>query len=487
MTAIRCDVRNLIVAYSIRIQTHMLSERLDVDRLQVVSVGGIETWDRVIGEPSSAFTIASPRSTIRLCSSNDFTKCKRGISIRPISYVRYDTTRILLLSMANERAGQTVRHCVIFRISSLRAGNVGPYLMLYITLVPQPAIPSGEHSGAIQLGSRHAELVGMASHLAFVTFAAAYMLRPAFAKEPFTFCTEASCSDCPISVTSAGTGYPACVMTFSHRAAAGQQLLAGSGWAPYIDIPEQELTGGLHSPNCQVIVKSPADTTLQGCGYEVANFAQPACATLNLDTTFMVQFCCGTGDCQSAGAGIKRSAKFERDIASSSGGGGLYLKDVNGTVIQPVKVGEVEATASGTGEEKRDPAPESVFARSNCEEGSWVADPNRDDYTRPADNTQVVLTGVSGPQTVKITTTRSQSWTSTLGASVGIEDIFSLGLSFEQSFTKEISDSTSRSFQVQDAVSTATCNGGQVSGEVCTPYKDGSGKLAGIYGLIITS
>ncbi|KAI7002010.1 hypothetical protein KC359_g144 [Hortaea werneckii] len=144
MTAIRCDVRNLIVAYSIRIQTHMLSERLDVDRLQVVSVGGIETWDRVIGEPSSAFielyhTIASPRSTIRLCSSNDFTKCKRGISIRPISYVRYDTTRILLLSMANEPPRPSAMlHCrVIFRISSLRAGNVGPYLMLYITLVPQ--------------------------------------------------------------------------------------------------------------------------------------------------------------------------------------------------------------------------------------------------------------------------------------------------------------------------------------------------------------
>lgn len=52
MTAIRCDVRDLIVAYRIRVQTHMLSERLDVDRLQVVSVGGIETQDRVIGEPS---------------------------------------------------------------------------------------------------------------------------------------------------------------------------------------------------------------------------------------------------------------------------------------------------------------------------------------------------------------------------------------------------------------------------------------------------
>lgn len=146
---------------------------------------------------------------------------------------------------------------------------------------------------------------------------------------------------------------------------------------------------------------------------------------------------------------MKRSAKFGRDSASS-GGGGLYLKDVNGTVIQPVKVGEVESTAGSTGEAKRSPAPESVFARSNCEEGSWVADPNRDDYTRPADNTQVVLTGVAGPQTVRITKTRSQSYTSTLGASIGIEDIFSLGLSFEESFTEEISDSTSRSFKVQD-------------------------------------
>ncbi|KAI7326877.1 hypothetical protein KC326_g163 [Hortaea werneckii] len=221
------------------------------------------------------------------------------------------------------------------------------------------------------------------------SLAAAYMLRPAIAEDPFTFCTESSCSDCPVSVTSAGTvsmrherhAWCTTLMTFSLRAAAGQHPTA-----------EQD-------PNCQVIVKSPADTSLQGCGYMVANFAQPACATLDLDTTFMVQFCCGTGDCSAAGAGMKRSAKFGRDSASS-GGGGLYLKDVNGTVIQPVKVGEVESTAGGTGEAKRSPAPESVFARSNCEEGSWVADPNRDDYTRPADNTQVVLTGVAGPQTI---------------------------------------------------------------------------------------
>ncbi|KAI7524303.1 hypothetical protein KC331_g18178, partial [Hortaea werneckii] len=274
----------------------------------------------------------------------------------------------------------------------------------------------------------------MASHLAFVSLAAAYMLRPVFAEDPFTFCTEPSCSDCPISVTSAGTGYPACVVYNTDdifTSGSGWPTSDGGGWAPYIDIPEQD-------PNCQVIVKSPADTSLEGCGYMVANFAQPACATLDLDTTFMVQFCCGTGDCSAAGAGMKRSAKFGRDSASS-GGGGLYLKDVNGTVIQPVKVGEVESTAGSTGEAKRSPAPESVFARSNCEEGSWVADPNRDDYTRPADNTQVVLTGVAGPQTVRITKTRSQSYTSTLGASIGIEDIFSLGLSFEESFTEEIS------------------------------------------------
>ena len=32
------------------------------------------------------------------------------------------------------------------------------------------------------------------------------------ADEPFSFCKDNTCGDCPVSVTSAGTGYPKCVV-----------------------------------------------------------------------------------------------------------------------------------------------------------------------------------------------------------------------------------------------------------------------------------
>ena len=31
------------------------------------------------------------------------------------------------------------------------------------------------------------------------------------ADEPFSFCKDNSCNDCPVNIASAGTGYPACV------------------------------------------------------------------------------------------------------------------------------------------------------------------------------------------------------------------------------------------------------------------------------------
>lgn len=31
-----------------------------------------------------------------------------------------------------------------------------------------------------------------------------------------------------------------------------------------------------------------------------------------------------------------------------------------------------------------------------------------------------------------------------------------------------------------------SCNGGEVAGEVCTPYKDSTGRLAGIYKVTVT-
>ncbi|CAM1509817.1 Fc.00g001520.m01.CDS01 [Cosmosporella sp. VM-42] len=236
--------------------------------------------------------------------------------------------------------------------------------------------------------------------LSAAAFAAA--LQGVFADDPpFTFCKDNTCGDCPVSITSTG-GYPDFVVynsadIFTNQGFGGS---TGGGLKTYLDVAQPD-------PGCTVIVKSPADTTVAGCGYEIGSFSQGGCAQLNLEKSFMVEFCCGRGDCKAAGA--KRSVKFGRDGIAGGGAGGVYLKDENGTIITPSQVGPLQTPG-----------------RQSCKKNSWVPDAGKEDYTRPADNTQIVLSGVSGPGSITITHTRSQSWTTTIGADFGFADILFL-------------------------------------------------------------
>lgn len=139
---------------------------------------------------------------------------------------------------------------------------------------------------------------------------------------------------------------------------------------------------------------------------------------------------------------------------SAPSGGALYLRDANGTEIQPLEVGTVQSLS-----DKRSSAE--LVPRSNCVKDSWIADPSKENYTRPADGSQLLVTGVVGAQDVQITRERSQSWTSTLSMSIGFEDVISLSASFEESFTKEESESTTRVYHVDQ---------GQSGDVVFTPY-----------------
>lgn len=140
----------------------------------------------------------------------------------------------------------------------------------------------------------------------------------------------------------------------------------------------------------------------------------------------------------------------------------MHLKDINGTVIKPVKVGKVESTAiDPTVKRSTNDASAKGFARANCEDNSWIADSGREDYTRPADSSQVVVSGVAGPQTVTISKTRTATYTSTLDASIGFEDLIGIGLSFEQSFSESLQDTQSREFNVPE---------GQTGDVAFTPY-----------------
>src|SRR4051812_42467406 len=146
-----------------------------------------------------------------------------------------------------------------------------------------------------------------------------------------------------------------------------------SGYRPYIDIGELD-------PGCKIIIKSPANTDIVGCGYMIASFSQPTCAVLDLKKTFMAQFCCGLGDCARSGAGkLRRSVKFGGSLGEPldvrAAGGGMYslvFRDANGTEIAPAQVGHPpEAVVAGRSTEL---GSAGLLAKRGCDGGSWRPD-----------------------------------------------------------------------------------------------------------------
>lgn len=275
--------------------------------------------------------------------------------------------------------------------------------------------------------------------------------------------------------------------------------------------------------DCQTIIKSPAGTSSLGCGYPIASYRHEACGHLELDTTFMVQKCCGD-DCENAGLGT-RSAKFPLDYLQARGGGGggsgLYLHGRDGKRIEPIEVGvppehqnagpppQVDSrevtpdhgdamTVRTFQPSKRDisqdtldsckntPAHVTTTKRSaalserdtcNDYKGTWK---QLDKYTRPADNSSVMLTDVAGGTggvSAGVTATRSQTWTTSVGMDFGFADVFSMGINFSEDESCQLSDSQTYTFNVPAGQSgnvywTATmqCYSGQY--RACQQKKD---------------
>ncbi|KAH6643479.1 hypothetical protein BKA67DRAFT_665285 [Truncatella angustata] len=339
---------------------------------------------------------------------------------------------------------------------------------------------------------------------AFLLFVAASSLLRAVAQDPFTFCKDDGCGDCPVSITSIGTGYPDCAIYNSVDVFGNQGFDEEKNFInAFLDVPQQD-----ESQPCFIIFKSPADLQQPGCGEIQKTFQDATCGDIKLDTTFMVQFCCGNGDCAAAGIpglpstrSISQSAKFDRSMLAalaSSGGGGLKSLRIaiNGTEIQPAYVGSPPVTDSISESFIKKP----MLARRNgvCA-GDWVPVAGKEDYTRPADRPQIVSSVYTGPFVVQITQTRTQEWSMTIEASLGFEDVVSLGISFSSTFSESVSNSEAAQFTIAEgekgyvawnsfvrcSEGTGTCNDEQISGEVCTPYLDAnSGKLAGEYTLV---
>lgn len=73
--------------------------------------------------------------------------------------------------------------------------------------------------------------------------------------------------------------------------------------------------------NCRFMVLSPASRDMSNCGTPLLTVTGATCQRVALASTFMLQFCCSTGDCQEAAT--KRSDIFSR----SASGGAIFLKN----------------------------------------------------------------------------------------------------------------------------------------------------------------
>lgn len=69
------------------------------------------------------------------------------------------------------------------------------------------------------------------------------------------------------------------------------------------------------------------------CGFPIYGGKGGICLEVETKATFMVQFCCGTGDCTAAG--VKRDGAIIGNTLSS-----LVLRDASGNMIVPHAVGD---------------------------------------------------------------------------------------------------------------------------------------------------
>ena len=266
-------------------------------------------------------------------------------------------------------------------------------------------------------------------------------------------------------------------------------MIFNSGYSVYFDIAEPD-------SGCSTIIKSPADTDVVGCGTTIGAYKHATCSELSVKDTFMVQYCCGSGDCTAAGSGSKRSI-FGLQDRSTPGLTGLKFTAPNGSIIQPVQVGDPPSKPSKRAADLHKRSVD-LTKRDSC--SKWTSDSGMSDYTRPSDNETIVASGVDGGQggsSVQITHERSQSWTTSISAGLSFE-VFSATMDF--SMTQEVSTSEAYTFNVPAGESgnvgwTATltcstgtieCNDGSHHGEVCSPTSD-DGEPAGTYRVIATS
>lgn len=187
---------------------------------------------------------------------------------------------------------------------------------------------------------------------------AALLARSAMAKvDPPTngnilACKAEGCDDCPLSFP-VTTGHPACEVLASADIL-GTDFVSnntgGNGYDVWWD-------SGPPQDTCQLVVRTPASTDLPACGYYLTSWSQEGCYYTSVMETFMLQFCCGTGDCDAASpAATIEEARAQALVGKTAyvniGGGSVGKRDSGKETIEGV--GEVSWKRSDYAYSKRE-------------------------------------------------------------------------------------------------------------------------------------
>ncbi|KAH8898666.1 hypothetical protein GQ53DRAFT_358246 [Thozetella sp. PMI_491] len=249
------------------------------------------------------------------------------------------------------------------------------------------------------------------------------------AAQSMSWCKDEKCGDCPSGITSAGTGYPQCVVYDTETVFGGQGFEPATGnellYKVFGNFPD-----ACGDQSGAFVIRSPASLTTNGCGDLIFSTNVAKCSNaLTLAKTFMVQFCCGEGDCSALHVPYARGVAGHTDRRGAGGLQGAYLEFANGTRIEPVAVGS---------------PPELKPKVKRCDgykDGSYTA--NGEPYLTTKD-TQIVSASFPAQDTDRTITLHydqtvetSTTFDTSIGDPFGIVSV-SVGFEFSESHTNGV-------------------------------------------------
>jgi len=244
-------------------------------------------------------------------------------------------------------------------------------------------------------------------------------------------CRDNGCGDCPLYF-GAGSGWPDCPFYTGDQLTDNGFPVLDSGLIQiFIDVPAQD-------PGCSTLIRTPVTPNGENCGGNVIVAQGETCAPIAIDNTFIVSFCCGTGDCTAAGAPGKR------DVLSSSaaGGGPLLLHDKDGNVIEPHTAALLQSRAPAENNLKsRNPgaAAAKKLRKRDCDGFTVMNGP----YTKGGNNYPISDVVVCGPtEGCQATLGRTVTESTSFSVEVSVGDPFGIvSVSAGVEFSKEVSQS----------------------------------------------